>query len=169
MYIVADECSVPRLLAYLIISSLSVQARPAKHLPAGLPPAQPHVAVPGQPHSSGARLPLPGLQLRLQPLRPHGPGAVPLRTITITLRWLPQLQLLPQHSGARSNRSIPDPAGCDPPSSGCTHHYVCGASGLPSLPSAPAGPHAVSSSQWCRSCRADGSKQPDCRPVTSSG
>lgn len=147
----------------------SVQARPAKHLPAGLPPAQPNVAVPGQPHSRSARLSLPGLQLRLQPLRPDGPGAVPLRTITITLRWLPQLQLLPQHSGAHSHRSIPDPAGCNPPSSGCAHHYACGASGLPSLPSAPARPHAVSSSQWCRSCQADGSKQPDCWPVTSSG
>lgn len=132
------------------------------HLPPGVPPAQPGAAVPAQPHSSSARLPLPGLQLCLQPLRPCRTRAVPLRSITVTLRWLPQLQLLPQQSGGRSHRSIPDPTGCHPPSSGCTHLYACRPTGLRPLPSAPARPDAVSSSWWCWSCRTDGSKQRDC-------
>lgn len=130
-------------------SSLCVQAGPAVCLPPGLPAAQPGAAVPAQPHSGSAQPPLPGLQLRLQPLRPHCPGAVPLHPFPIAVLWLPQLQLLPQHSGARSLRGLPDPSRWRPPSSGHAHCHARRPAGLPPLPSAPARPHAVSGATRC--------------------
>ena len=124
---------------------LCVQAGPAVRVPPGLPAAQPAAAVPARPLSS-ARLPLPGLQLRLQPLRPPRAGAVPLRRLTLALRRVPQLQLLPRHVGAHSHR-VPEPSDRHASFPGCTQRHVCPPAGLPALPPAPAQPHAVSDPQ----------------------
>lgn len=138
----------------MLVYPVFIQARPAVRLPPGIPPAQPAAAVPPQPHSGSAHLPLPGLQLRLQPLCPHRTGAVPLHPFTVALCWLPQLQLLSRHAGTHSHH-VPDPSGCHPSFSGCTHHCVCRPAGLPPLPPAPARPHAVGS------CRPEDAKQRD--------
>lgn len=148
--------------------SVSLQAHSAVRLPPDVPPAQPAAPFSPQPDSSGSHLPLPRLQPRLHALCLHRTGAVPLHPIAVTLRWLPQLHLLPQYTSAHYH-SITNPSGCHPSSPSCTHCCVCCTAGLPPLPSAPARPHAVSSSEHGCSCWLDDLKQRDCWLVTSSG
>lgn len=138
---------------------LCVQAGPAVCLPPGLHAAQPGAAVPAQPHGVGAHASLPGLQLRLQPLQPQRAGAVPLRSLAVAVRRLPQLQLLARRPAACSLCGVPDASGRHPPaSSGRAGCRPCPPAGLPPLPPAPARPHAVSSGEL----RTDGRKPEGC-------
>lgn len=133
------------LVCFLTLTCIlfSLQVHPAVRLPPGVPSTQPPAAVTPEPHIDNSHLPLPGVQLRLQPLCPIGTRAVPLRPLSVALHRLPQLQLLSRYADTHSNCST-DPSSCLPSSSGRTHCHVAHTAGLPPLPTPPARPDAVS-------------------------